>query len=338
MTDPKIGYVLMNIGTPSEPTAKGVRIFLKEFLSDPDVLDINPILRWGILNLIVAPFRPRTVLPQYQSVWTDEGSPLLANSEKFKNALHAFDSELNVEIGMRYGNPSISDAVDSLINDGVEKIVICSMFPQFAQATTGSCNKKAIEIIESRGIEYSLIGNFYDEEFYIDCVVNQIKMSDAYESGDHLLFSFHGLPERQLKKLDESGEYCLLKPDCCEKESEFNQLCYKFHSTETVRRIIEKLNTEKPHTICFQSRFGRDKWVDPDILDVLQNFVDDGVENITVICPSFVADCLETLEEISIRDDEIFKEMGGGSLELVPSLNSSDDWVKGFAEFLKKNS
>ena len=134
---------------------KELRNFLKEFLSDPDVLDINPILRWGIVNLIVAPFRPRTVLPQYQSVWTDEGSPLLANSEEFKNALHAFDSELNVEIGMRYGNPSISDAVDSLINDSVEKIVICPMFPQFAQATTGSCNKKAIEIIKSRGIEYS---------------------------------------------------------------------------------------------------------------------------------------------------------------------------------------
>lgn len=334
----KIGYILMNIGTPSEPTTKGVRTFLREFLSDPDVIDINPILRWGIVNLIVAPFRPRTVLPQYQSIWTDEGSPLLANSEKFKNSLNEFDSDLNVEIGMRYGKPSISDAADKLIDSGVEKIVLCPMFPQFAQATTGSCNAKGIEILEEKEIDYSTINNFYSEDFYIEAVVNQVKKSNAFDTGEHLLFSFHGLPERQLKKTDPSGGFCLVDSECCEKTSEFNQLCYKFHCTETVKKIMSKLNTDKPYTICFQSRFGRYKWISPDILSVLQNFADDGVKNVTVICPSFIADCLETLEEISIRDLEIFQEMGGEKLELVPALNSSPDWVEGFAGFLRKNS
>ena len=147
MTDPKIGYVLMNIGTPSEPTAKGVRNFLKEFLSDPDVLDINPILRWGIVNLIVAPFRPRTVLPQYQSVWTDEGSPLLVNTIKFVDKLKKYTNG-NIEIGMRYGNPSIMNAIKNLQANGTKKLFLVSMFPQYAQATSGSTFDEVYRVLD----------------------------------------------------------------------------------------------------------------------------------------------------------------------------------------------
>ena len=324
----------MNIGTPAEPTIKGIRSYLTEFLSDPDVIDTNPVLRWIIVNLFVSPFRPKRVLPQYQSIWMDEGSPLLVYSNKFKAALMDFDSELSIEIGMRYGDPSIEQGIINLLESGVEKIVLCPMFPQYAQATTGSCISKAIEILEEKDVSYQTITEFFREQFYIDCLVETIKSSSAYSNSDMLLFSFHGLPERQIKKLDTSGSYCLANEDCCDSESSFNELCYRFHCVSTVNSIMEKLDAEKPFRICFQSRFGMDKWIQPDILDVLQESVDEGVTNIGVVCPSFIADCLETLEEISIRDQEYFTEIGGGKLSLVPSLNISPKWVSGFAKFL----
>ncbi len=330
----KTGFLLMNIGTPSEPTIKGIRSYLTEFLSDPDVIDTNPVLRWIIVNLFVSPFRPKRVLPQYQSIWMDEGSPLLVYSNKFKAALMDFDSELSIEIGMRYGDPSIEQGIINLLESGVEKIVLCPMFPQYAQATTGSCISKAIEILEEKDVSYQTITGFFREHFYIDCLVETIKSSSAYSNSDMLLFSFHGLPERQIKKLDTSGSYCLVNEDCCNSESSFNQLCYRFHCVSTVNSIMEKLDAEKPFRICFQSRFGMDKWIQPDILDVLQESVDKGVTNIGVVCPSFIADCLETLEEISIRDQEYFTEIGGGQLSLVPSLNVYPKWVSGFAKFL----
>jgi len=330
----KTGFLLMNIGTPAEPTIKGIRSYLTEFLSDPDVIDTNPVLRWIIVNLFVSPFRPKRVLPQYQSIWMDEGSPLLVYSNKFKAALMDFDSELSIEIGMRYGDPSIEQGIINLLESGVEKIVLCPMFPQYAQATTGSCISKAIEILEEKDVSYQTITEFFREQFYIDCLVETIKSSSAYSNSDMLLFSFHGLPERQIKKLDTSGSYCLANEDCCDSESSFNELCYRFHCVSTVNSIMEKLDAEKPFRICFQSRFGMDKWIQPDILDVLQESVDEGVTNIGVVCPSFIADCLETLEEISIRDQEYFTEIGGGQLSLVPSLNVYPKWVSGFAKFL----
>ena len=330
----KTGFLLMNIGTPAEPTIKGIRSYLTEFLSDPDVIDTNPVLRWIIVNLFVSPFRPKRVLPQYQSIWMDEGSPLLVYSNKFKAALMDFDSELSIEIGMRYGDPSIEQGIINLLESGVEKIVLCPMFPQYAQATTGSCISKAIEILEEKDVSYQTITEFFRVQFYIDCLVETIKSSSAYSNSDMLLFSFHGLPERQIKKLDTSGSYCLANEDCCDSESSFNELCYRFHCVSTVNSIMEKLDAEKPFRICFQSRFGMDKWIQPDILDVLQESVDEGVTNIGVVCPSFIADCLETLEEISIRDQEYFTEIGGGQLSLVPSLNVYPKWVSGFAKFL----
>ena len=330
----KTGFLLMNIGTPSEPTIKGIRSYLTEFLSDPDVIDTNPVLRWIIVNLFVSPFRPKRVLPQYQSIWMEEGSPLLVYSNKFKDALMQYDNDLSIEIGMRYGDPSIEQGIANLLESGVEEIVICPMFPQYAQATTGSCISKAVEILDGKDVPYQTITEFFREKFYIDCLVETIQKSSAYTNSDMLLFSFHGLPERQIKKLDPSGSYCLMNKDCCNSESSFNQLCYRFHCVSTVNSIMEKLNTEKPFKICFQSRFGMDKWIQPDILDVLKQSVDEGINNIGVVCPSFIADCLETIEEISIRDQEYFTEIGGGQLSLVPSLNIYPNWVSGFARFL----
>ena len=153
-----------------------------------------------------------------------------------------------------------------------------------------------------------------------------------------LLFSFHGLPERQIKRLDTSGSYCINTDNCCEQASEFNEFCYRFHCSLTVQKIMEKLGTDKSYRMCFQSRFGMDKWIQPDILTVLQDSANNGVKNIAVSCPSFVADCLETLEEIAIRDKDAFIAMGGEKLDLIPSLNDAHDWVIGFSDYLYRNS
>ena len=335
MAKQKTGVLLMNIGTPSSPTIKGVRDYLREFLSDPDVIDSNPILRWAIVNLIVVPFRPKRVLPQYKSIWMDDGSPLLVNSLNFKDALNESLDSMIVEVGMRYGSPSIESAINKLEESGVNQIILCPMFPQYAQATTGSCITFASKILDSRNIKYKTITGFFREEFFIESVVNKIKSSKEYHDSEMILFSFHGLPERQVKKLDRSSSYRLMKDDCCSASSEFNQICYIFHATESVKLIMDRLGDSKPYKMCFQSRFGLDKWLQPDILDVLQETVDEGITKISVACPSFVADCLETLEEISIRDFEIFESIGGDKLDLIPSLNDSEDWVKGFASLLE---
>ena len=235
---------------------------------------------------------------------------------------------------MRYGAPSISDGIDKLASAGATRIILCPMFPQYAQATTGSCIKKAQEEVLSRGLDYGSISDFYNEEFYIDCLVEKIRESAAYRNAEVLLYSFHGLPERQVKKLDQSGEYCIFNPLCCDQNSEYNEKCYRFHCSETVRLIMEKLGDSKPHKMCFQSRFGLDRWIQPDILDTLRDFTEKGITKVAVSCPSFTADCLETLEEISIRDFEFYESVGGHSLDLVPSLNSTPEWVEGFAKFL----
>ena len=326
----------MNIGTPSEATVKGLKSYFKEFLSDPDVIDLNPLLRWAIVNLIVVPFRPRRVLPQYKSIWTEQGSPLLMNSEKFLAKISFENSNSVFELGMRYGKPSIEEGLLKLEAAGVEEIILVPMFPQYAQATSGSTVKKAVEIIETMNIDipYRVHDYFYKSNFYIDCLVNSIKASKSYKESEYLLFSFHGLPERQIKRMDASGTHCLIRDNCCEQQSEFNLLCYRHHCIDTVRMILEKLKPDKPHSISFQSRFGLDSWIKPNTTDVLESLPDKGVKKVSVVCAAFVFDCLETLEEIAIRNKEFFIDAGGEDLKLIPALNDDTDWVQGFYRHL----
>ena len=334
----KTGVLLLNIGTPSEPTVKGLRTYLKEFLSDPDVIDVNPILRWIIVNLFVVPFRPRTVLPQYKSIWMEEGSPLLAYSTRFAAKISTKNPDVIFEIGMRYGSPSIEEGLIKLQKEGVDKIVLSPMFPQYAQATSGSCVRKAIEIIEARRIPipYMINDYFYQEDFYIDSLAESIENNADYHESELLLFSFHGLPERQIKKMDESQEYCLRQNDCCATPSEYNTMCYKFHCHETTRKIMERVKTKKPFRLSFQSRFGFDPWIQPNTTDVIEKLPNQNIKKISVICPAFVFDCLETLEEIAIRNNEYFVDAGGDSLKLIPALNANTKWVDSFYTYLHR--
>ena len=336
LANTKIGCLLMNIGTPSEPTISGLRSYLKEFLSDPDVIDTNPLLRWIIVNLFVVPFRPQKVLPQYQSVWMDEGSPLLVYTKNFVKKITKINPDIIFDIGMRYGKPSIEQGLRNLQEAKVEKIVLCPMFPQYAQATSGSCIKKAIQIIEDQNINtpYEINSYFYDEDFIIDCLAETIEKSDVYQESEFFIFSFHGLPERQVKKMDISKSHCLIQDNCCEIECEFNKMCYKHHCYETVKNVMNKVSIKKPFDIAFQSRFGFDPWIKPNTTDIIEALPGKGIKNISVICPAFVFDCLETLEEIAIRNQEYYVEAGGENIKLIPALNDGDKWVNEFYNYI----
>ena len=340
MLNNKIGCILLNIGTPDHPTVPSIRKYLKEFLSDPDVIDSSKIIRWMIVNLIVSPFRPKRILHQYESIWTKDGSPLLANSKEFSLNLSRLLPEFNIEIGMRYGNPSILKAVKNLKNLGINDILLIPMFPQYAQATSGSCIQAAKEIIKEEipACKIKVIEKFYSEDFYIKCLVEKILNSSEYKECEYLLFSFHGLPERQIKRLDKSRQHCLVKNKCCEEICDSNINCYKAHCTQTVKKVVEQLKPSIEYSICFQSRFGLDKWISPNIIDVMESLSNKGIKKVAVACPSFIFDCLETLEEIAIRNNETFVEdLNGEYLKLIPSLNNENYWVQDFSEFIKRS-
>ena len=331
----KVGYLIMNTGTPDEASIPALRKYLKQFLSDPDVLDYPAFIRWMIVNLIVVPFRPSKILKKYKDIWTKEGSPLLVNTIKFTEKLKKY-TNTNVEIGFRYGNPSIENAIKKLKDKGIEKLFLVSMFPQYAEATSGSCLKEVEKILYSENFSPELIkiDHYYSEEFYLKSFAESVKNSEQYKDSEYLLFSFHGLPVRQLKKADPSGNHCQKIENCCEKNSENNELCYKSHCVKQIMKVAEMINPDKPFQVVYQSTFGPDKWIEPNIIDVLENLAKKGIKKVSVACPSFTSDCLETLEEIAEENDEIFKEFGGEQVKLIPSLNDDEEWVRSFANYL----
>ena len=356
LKEKKIGYLILNTGTPDEPTIPALRRYLKEFLSDPDMLDypstrppelskgldvvknkIASVLRWMIVNLIVLPFRPAKIQDKYQGIWTDDGSPLLVNTIKFTEKLKKFTNG-NIEVGMRYGNPSISEALKKLKENGTEKLFLVSMFPQYAEATSGSTFNEVDKILklENFSPEIVKIDHYYNEEFYLKSLAKSITDSEEYKNSEFLLFSFHGLPVRHLKKSDISQSHCQKVDKCCEKVSENNELCYKSHTVKTIMKLAEIIDPNKPFKICYQSTFGPEQWIQPNIVDVLEDLAEKGIKKVSVACPSFTADCLETLEEIAVENHEDFEKNGGEYVKLIPSLNDNDDWVRNFAGYLNE--
>ena len=340
MNNDKVGWLLMNTGTPTEPTIEGLKKYYKEFLSDPKVIDIHPLVRSAIVNLFILPFRPKRILPQYQGIWLDQGSPLLVHSKNLLAKLRTRNPDIKFELGMRYGSPSISDGLLNLQSYGVDKIVLAPMFPQYAEATTGSCIENAIGSMKQLGIDLPFKSNyyFYQESFFLKSLAESIENSSSYHESDFLLFSFHGLPERHVKKMDVSGEFCLKNDKCCEGLSNYNEFCSRYHSNEIVRKIVTSLKPDKPYSISFQSRFGLEPWLKPNTMSVLRALPKTGIKKLSVACPSFIFDCLETLEEIAIKGKEVFIKAGGESLELIPALNDSDQWADNLSNYINSKS
>jgi ferrochelatase len=316
-----------------------VRTYLDEFLMDPEVVDIPYPFRWLLVKLLILKDRPHLASAQYKTIWTQDGSPLYfytkALTEKVGKQLHG---KAEVEMAMRYGSPSIAKGVESLLRKQVSKIVVCPLYPQYSLAATNSSVIAVQNIMKKlrHKVPVESIKAFYSEESYLNAVA---KVSQKYlqnENYDLAIFSFHGIPERQVKKTDKTGQYCLQAKDCSMKIVEANVDCYRAQCYYTARKVSEKLNIpENQYRVAFQSRLGRTSWIKPYSDDLYRSLPKEGVKKVVVLCPSFVADCLETLEEVSVRGEEEFKKHGGEKLTLIPSLNAESEWVEAVVEILK---
>ncbi len=333
----KTGILLVNLGTPDDPSTGSVRRYLRQFLLDGRVIDINPVLRNILVRLIIAPFRARSSGKLYKELWTEDGSPLKHYGYKVKEMLQQkMGQDYLVELGMRYQNPSIESAAKSLQAANVDKIVIFPMFPHYASASSGSAIEETMKVITSWLTipELACISSYHDHPKLIQVFADNARKYDMSDY-DHFLFSFHGIPQRQLRKSD-TNNHCLKTKDCCQKICESNKMCYSAQCYDTAFKIADNLGLSKEqYSIGFQSRLGKDPWTEPFTPDVLKKLSKEGIKKLLVFSPSFVSDCLETTIEIGDEYHEEFLEMGGEKLDLVESLNDSELWVEAIEDILK---
>ncbi|MGV0847923.1 ferrochelatase [Empedobacter falsenii] len=324
----KKGLLLVNLGSPKSPSVNDVKEYLGEFLMDERVIDYNWILRSLLVKGIILNTRPSKSAVAYKKIWTNDGSPLLVITDKIKNKLQSI-IDIPVEIGMRYAEPSIEKGISNLVEKGVDNIVLFPLYPQYAMSTIESVIVKTEEIRKAKFpfIKIKYVEPFYNKDIYIDCLVESIKEKFSNDF-DALLFSYHGIPERHIFKTDPTNT-CNLR-DCCDREyNPSHQFCYRHQCFETTKKVIEKLNLSPEKTIVsFQSRLGRDKWIEPYTDSTLEQLPSRGVKRLAIICPAFISDCIETLEEIVIEGKEIFFDNGGEVYEYIPCLNDNDAWIQ----------
>jgi ferrochelatase len=333
------GLLLVNLGTPDAPETGAVRRYLREFLSDPRVLDIPAPARWALLELAILPTRPRRSAAAYRKVWTQEGSPLLVHGRRLAARLSdALGPKWVVELAMRYGNPSLELALEKLASAGTRSITLLPLYPQYASSSTGSTMERVYALAGKAWNVPALrvVPPFFDQEAFLDAWVEVARPALAESRADHVLFSFHGLPERHIRKSDTSGRHCLQSPDCCDVAVPENRWCYRAQCVSTARSLTTRLGIPREQTaVAFQSRLGRTPWLKPYTDLLLPELAAKGVRRLAVLCPAFVADCLETLEEIGIRARADFLRAGGESLTLVPSLNAHPAWVRALVQLVR---
>jgi ferrochelatase len=324
----KTGVLLINLGTPDSPSVGHVRSYLSQFLNDPRVIDIPWLMRKILVNLIIVPFRAPKSAAIYKKLWTENGSPLLLYSERAKDLLgQSLGKEYDVHLAMRYKNPSIPDVLEQMRKKNYAKIIVLPMFPQYASASTGSALDEVMRVIRKWWVipEIKMISQYYDHPLYIDAFAARGKKYNIGEY-DHVLFSYHGLPERQVDKVYDKG---LCADHECEKEiTEENKFCYKATSYATTRLLAQKLGIPaEKYTVCFQSRLDQ-KWLKPFSDVVVEECAKKGMKKILVFSPAFTADCLETIIEIGDEYQHIFTEHGGEKVQLVESLNDHPIWIE----------
>jgi ferrochelatase len=337
----KTGVLLVNVGTPDSTQTGDVRKYLREFLMDKRVIDIPFLSRWFLINCIVAPFRAPKSAKEYRKLWTDRGSPLLFHAEDLRDKLN---QQLNrdlyqVEIAMRYQSPSITKGLESFRKSNVKKIIILPLFPQYASASTGTVADKVMEIIQKWQVIPSMtfINDFVDHPLFLEAWaeigIDMIKKKEY----DTFLFSYHGLPERQILKGSCDG-YCQLNNKCCNVKTKKNQFCYRAQCFYTTRLLAQRL--ELPHDkvkTSFQSRLLKDPWIKPYTDEVIKELAAEGRKRVLAFSPAFVADCLETTVEVGEQYKDEFLALGGEQWDLVPSLNSSDKWVECVKDIIRNN-
>lgn len=330
--------LLVNLGSPASTEVADVRSYLNQFLMDPYVIDLPWPLRRLLVSLILVK-RPEQSAHAYASIWWPEGSPLVVLSRRLQEAVRPHWTQGPVELAMRYGEPSIETTLTRLAGQGITQVTLAPLYPQFADSTTTTVIQEARRVIRERGLslQLSILQPFYDQPEYLEALAASAR-PHLEQPFDHLLLSFHGLPERHLHKTDPTGSHCLKSADCCQRaEGEVLASCYRAQCMRTAAGFAAQVGLrEDQWSVSFQSRLGRAKWIEPYTETRLDELAQQGVKKLLVMCPAFVSDCIETLEEIGDRGREQFIEAGGEDLVLVPCLNTHEDWVQALVKLCSR--
>ena len=332
------GVLLVNLGSPDSTDPKDVKKYLGEFLMDPRVIDVPYFFRALLVKGIILNTRPKKSAKAYAKIWWKEGSPLIVLSERLQEKVQT-KTEIPVGLAMRYGAMSIKKGIQDLVNKGVDDILIFPLYPQFAMATTETITVLADELQKEffPNIKLSSVPAFYNNEEYIDVLANNINKQVKDLDYEHLLFSYHGIPERHIRKQDITKSHCKIDGSCCNTPSKAHEFCYRHQCFEVTKLVAKKLNfKEGTYSTSFQSRLGTDQWLLPYTDRTIEKFGLNGMKKMAVVTPAFVSDCLETLEEIAMEGKELFEEVGGEEFTTLSCLNEDEAWANTIGKWVNE--
>nr|WP_315000627.1 ferrochelatase [uncultured Capnocytophaga sp.] len=337
---PKKGVLLVNVGSPDSPAVKDIKRYLREFLMDERIIDLPYLLRYTLVNGIILNTRPPKTSKAYQKIWWNEGSPLIVITKRLTEKIQQQVS-VPVVMAMRYGNPNIASGLQQLYDQGVDEVLLMPLYPQYAMATTQTIEVFAQQLVKKQFPKMKLIKfpAFFHRSEYIEALAEVTRKYLENNPCDHLLFSYHGVPERHLRKTSPTPAHknIVENTSCCNPYSEEGKYCYRSHCFETTRLLAEKLELkENTYSQSFQSRLGNDKWITPFTADKIVQLAQQGVKKLAVITPAFVTDCVETLEEIEMAGGKTFRENGGEEFKMVPCLNDSNLWVHALSKWINE--
>ena len=323
------GVLLVNLGSPESPNPKDVKVYLEEFLMDERVIDLPSFLRTILVKGIILNTRPKKSAKAYKKIWWDEGSPLIVLSNRLIQKMEK-RVQVPLSLGMRYGKPSIQSGLQQLVDKGVTEVLLVPLYPQFAMATTETILVLAEELRLKHfpQLSFTTLPSFYNHPDYVRVLSQSIQESLQGKNWEHLLFSYHGVPERHIRKSDVTRSHCKIDGQCCQTASPAHEYCYRHQCYETTRQVAEYLELKpQQYTTTFQSRLGLDPWLQPYTDKTVEKMAKSGTKNMAIVTPAFVSDCLETLEEIGMEAAEDFEDNGGEHLHVIPCLNDREDWV-----------
>ena len=332
----KKGILLVNLGSPESPTPKDVKKYLGEFLMDERVIDVPLWARTLLVKGIILNTRPKQSAKAYQKIWWDNGSPLIVLSEQLQEKVQE-KVDYPVALAMRYGSMTIKKGLQELVDKGVEDVFLIPLYPQFAMATTETILVLAEEVRKANfpNLKIDSLPAFYNKPEYIKVLAESIKGHLKGKNYEHLLFSYHGVPERHIRKSDITNGHCKIDGSCCETASKAHEFCYRHQCKEVTRLVGEYLGLEdNTYSTSFQSRLGFDPWLQPYTDRTIERLGKQGIKNMAIVTPAFVSDCLETLEEIAMEGEEIFHEVGGEGFTTIPCLNTDQNWVNLLADWI----
>lgn len=334
----KKGVLLVNLGSPDSPEPKDVKKYLGEFLMDERVIDVPLWARTLLVKGIILKTRPKASAAAYKKIWWEEGSPLIVLSESLKDKIQA-QVEVPIALAMRYGSMTIKKGLQQLVDKGVDEVLLFPLYPQFAMATTETILVLAEEIRTAHfpNLKIESVPAFYNKPDYIDVLAKSIEKSLKGKTYEHLLFSYHGVPERHIRKSDITKSHCQINETCCATPSKAHEFCYRHQCLEVTRLVAKQLNLkEDTCSTSFQSRLGFDPWLQPYTDRTIERLGKQGIKSMAIVTPAFVSDCLETLEEIAMEGQEIFHEMGGETFTTIPCLNDDPEWVALLSKWIKE--